>query len=60
MPKKPPDLTKDARVVEMAKCICFAIHNMKNKTVMDWETNTMTTWHAWFKDALKEAGFSTE
>ena len=57
MAKKKPKITGDERVVRMAGCILFALGAFRNKPIWDNDTRTMTTWHAWFKKTLEDAGY---
>jgi hypothetical protein len=55
--KKPADVSKDPRVVGLANCVLFALQAFRNKAVYDNSTRKMETWHAWFRRALREAGY---
>lgn len=61
MPKRKPARAKpikdDPRVLNLAMCVSFALRSFKNKPIFDSNTLSMTTWHKWFKDSLKEAGY---
>jgi hypothetical protein len=50
------DLTKDARVVAMARCLIFVLNEVKNNLVIG-DDNKATTLHDWFKKTLDFAGF---
>lgn len=54
---KQPDVKDDPKVIALANCVLFALQAFRNKPVYDHATNKMEGWHAWFKRALREAGY---
>ncbi len=57
---KKKKINDDSRVLSMAKCMIFALQSTRDKPMFDGEKQQMTTWHAWFKEVLNEAGFTDE
>lgn len=58
--KKADDFSKDPRAVALANCVLFALGAFKNKPLFDGRTDApqkVTTWHAWFKEVLRDAGY---
>jgi hypothetical protein len=55
--RKITEVKDDPRVQELADCVMFAVNAFRNKPIYDNRTKTMTTWHAWFKKSLTDAGY---
>lgn len=51
--KKPRRSSKD----DLANCVLFALSAFRNRPVFDPDAKKMEGWHAWFRRALREAGY---
>ena len=57
-PGAPREVREDPRVVGLANCLLFALAAFRDRPVYDNRTKAMRPWKAWFRQALREAGYT--